>query len=240
MKTVLITGGNKGIGFETAKQLGELGYKVYIGCRTKSKGQEAVEKLENLGLKCINWIVLDVTNSQSIKQAKTQLASKIDSLDLLINNAGISGVQPQKFSTPNIETLRNLFDTNFFGTVEVAQQFLPLLEKAEQPIIINVSSEVGSLEIHSSSGKDPNLEIWSAYGASKTAVNAFTVMLANELEGSKFKIFSVTPGYTATDLNDHQGTKTVEEGATPIVIIATESSRFTSGKFYGEQGEVSW
>ena len=184
--------------------------------------------------------MLDVTNSQSIKQAKTQLASKIDSLDLLINNAGISGVQPQKFSTPNIETLRNLFDTNFFGTVEVAQQFLPLLEKAEQPIIINVSSEVGSLEIHSSSGKDPNLEIWSAYGASKTAVNAFTVMLANELEGSKFKIFSVTPGYTATDLNAHQGTKTVEEGATPIVIIATESSRFTSGKFYGEQGEVSW
>ncbi|MEH6656271.1 SDR family oxidoreductase [Leeuwenhoekiella marinoflava] len=240
MKTVLITGGNKGIGFETAKQLGNLGYEVYIGCRHKYKGQEAVENLKKLGLNSIDWIELDVADSKSIEQAKIQLASKIDSLDILINNAGISGTQPQKFCINNIETLRNIFNTNFFGTVEVTQQFFPLLEKAEQPIIINISSEVGSLEIHSSTGKDPNLEIWSAYGASKTAVNAFTVMLANELEDTPFKIFSVTPGYTSTDLNDHQGTKTVEEGASPIVEIATQSNNFTSGKFYGEQGEVTW
>ena len=102
MKTVLITGGNKGIGFETAKQLGKLGYEVYIGCRHKNKGQKAVENLKKLGLNSIDWIELDVTNSKSIEQAKIQLASKIDSLDLLINNAGISGDQPQKFCTDNI------------------------------------------------------------------------------------------------------------------------------------------
>ncbi|MBW2963030.1 SDR family oxidoreductase [Mesonia aestuariivivens] len=240
MKTVLITGGNKGIGFETAKQLGKLGYDVYIGCRNKKRGQEAVENLKKLKGSSVDWIQLDVADSTSIEQAKIELASKIGSLDILINNAGISGIQPQKFSHNNIKTLRNIFDTNFFGTVEVTQKFLPLLKKAEQPIIINISSEVASLEIHSSTGKDPNLEIWSAYGASKTAVNAFTVMLANELEDSPFQVFSVTPGYTSTDLNDHQGTKTVEEGAAPIVKIATESTSFTSGKFYGDQGEVSW
>ncbi|MDN3594334.1 SDR family NAD(P)-dependent oxidoreductase [Zunongwangia endophytica] len=240
MKTVLITGGNKGIGFETAKQLSKLGYKVYIGCRSENNALEALKSLKNQGLNSVDWIQLDVADSKSIEQGKIELASKIDSLDILINNAGISGIQPQKFCHNNIKTLRNIFDTNFFGTVEVTQEFFSLLKKAEQPIIINISSEVASLEIHSSTGKDPNLEIWSAYGASKTAVNAFTVMLANELEDSPFKVFSVTPGYTSTDLNDHQGTKTVEEGATPIVKIANKPTLFTSGKFYGDQGEVSW
>lgn len=240
MKTAFITGANKGIGFETAKQMAKLGYFVYLGSRNKNKGQEAVESLKASGNEQVDFIPLDVTDSKSIKQARTQLESKIDSLDILINNAGISGEQPQKFSTDNIKTLRKLFDTNFFGTVEVTQQFLPLLSKAKKPVIINVSSEVGSLDIHTTTGKDPNLEIWSAYGASKTAVNAFTVMLKNELEDTPFRVYSVTPGYTSTDLNNYQGTKTVEEGAKPIVQVATQSDSFTSGKFYGEQGEVTW
>lgn len=240
MKTVLITGANKGIGFETAKQLAELGYFVFIGSRDKQNGLEAVEKLNAQGLTNVDCVEIDIANLTSVKQARTELESKIDALDILINNAGISGQQPQTFSAGDMENLRTLFDTNFFGTVQTTQQFIPLLEKASHPVIVNVSSEVGSLTMHSSPGKSANWDLFSAYGASKTALNAFTVMLANELRNSPFRVNSVTPGYTATDLNQHKGSKTAEEGAKPIVRVATQSDEVTSGKFYKDNGEVAW
>ncbi|MDT0651713.1 SDR family NAD(P)-dependent oxidoreductase [Autumnicola edwardsiae] len=236
----MITGANKGIGLETAKQMAELGYYVYIGSRDKQKGMKAVELLKKTGSNNVECIEIDITVIESVKRARMELDSKLEALDILINNAGISGDQPQKFSTGNVEILRKIFNTNFFGPVQTTYEMLPLLEKSKNPVIINVSSEVGSLAIHASAGKDPNLEVWGAYGSSKTALNAFTVMLNNELEDTPFRINSVTPGYTATDLNDHQGTKTVEEGARPIVKVATESDGFTTGKFYGEQGNVPW
>jgi NAD(P)-dependent dehydrogenase (short-subunit alcohol dehydrogenase family) len=240
MRTVLITGANKGIGFETARQLAQLSYFVYLGCRQVANGVEAINKLKSMGIQNVEAIQIDISDKASVAQAKASLAAKIESLDVLINNAAITGGQPQNISTSDIEIYRKVFDTNYFGTIQTTQQFIPLLEKSALPIIINVASEVGSLTMHSSEGRNPNWDFYHAYGSSKTAVNSFTVMLANELRNTNFKINSITPGYTATDLNDHKGTKTIEEGAKPIVKLATMDSDGPTGKFFREEGEVPW
>jgi len=239
MKTVLITGANKGIGFETAKQLAQSGYYVYLGSRNKTKGTDAIKKLKDLGISNTEFVELDVTNSNSIQKAKQVLESKIESLDVLINNAGISAGQPQHMSSIKIENLRKVFDTNFFGVVETTQQFIPLLKKSNEPRVVNVSSGLGSLAIHSNT-QNPNFKIYEAYSCSKTALNAFTVMLANEFRDTSFKINSVTPGYTATDLNHHQGTQTPEQAAKVIVKYATLDNNGPTGKFLSEAGEVDW
>lgn len=240
MKTVLITGANKGIGFETARQMAGLGYFVYLGSRDKQKGLEAADKLKAAGFTSVDWIEIDVANIDSVRQARATLESTINALDILINNAGISGQQPQTFSAGDMTNLRNLFETNFFGTVQTTQEFMPLLRKAAHPVIINVSSEVGSLTLHSREDKSANWDLFSAYGSTKTALNAFTRMLANELKDTPFRVNSVTPGYTATDLNQHKGFKTVEEGARPIVRVAIQTDETVTGKFYNDGGEVPW
>ena len=240
MKRILITGANKGIGFETARQLAQLGYFVYLGSRDIQNGQQSERQLKEMGLSNVEAIGLDVTDIESIKKAKALLESKIDTLDILINNAAIPGEQPQNISTCDIANLRQVFETNYFGVVQTTQQFLPLLKKAEAPCIINVSSEVGSLGMHRTPGRNKNWDNFQAYGSSKTALNSFTVMLANELEGTSFRVNSVTPGYTATDLNNFQGVKTVEQGARAIVQLAIDPDRYPSGKFFKEDGEVAW
>jgi NAD(P)-dependent dehydrogenase (short-subunit alcohol dehydrogenase family) len=239
MKTVLITGANKGIGFETARQLAQLGYFVYLGSRDKIKGLDALEKLKALGTNNVDYVEIDVTDIDSIKKAKQELESKIDVLDVLINNAGISGGQPQNMSSLEIENLRKVFDTNFFGAVQTTQEFIPLLKKSGEPRIVNVSSGLGSLTVHSTT-QNLNFALYDAYSCSKTALNAFTVMLANEYSDTNFKINSVTPGYTATDLNQHKGTQTVEQGAKVIVKYATVDNSGPTGKFLKEDGEIDW
>ena len=239
MKTVLITGANKGIGFETARQLAQLGYFVYLGSRDKIKGLDALEKLKALGTNNVDYVEIDVTDIDSIKKAKQELESKIDVLDVLINNAGISGGQPQNMSSLEIENLRKVFDTNFFGAVQTTQEFIPLLKKSGEPRIVNVSSGLGSLTVHSTT-QNLNFALYDAYSCSKTALNAFTVMLANEYSDTNFKINSVTPGYTATDLNQHKGTQTAEQGAKIIVKYATVDNSGPTGKFLKEDGEIDW
>ena len=239
MKTVLITGANKGIGFETAKQLAQSGYFVYLGSRNKIKGLEALEKLKALGINNVDCIEIDVTNINSIKSARKELESKVKQLDVLINNAGIGGGQAQNLSTGEIENLRKVFETNFFGALQTTQQFIPLLKKSNEPRIVNVSSGLGSLTIHSST-QNPNYAIYDAYSCSKTALNAFTVLLAKEFKNTNFKINSVTPGYTATDLNHFQGTQTPEQAAKVIVKYATVDKDGPTGKFLKEDGEVDW
>ena len=239
MKTVLITGANKGIGFETAKQLAQSGYFVYLGSRNKIKGLEALEKLKALGINNVDCIEIDVTNIDSIKSASKELEGKVKQLDVLINNAGIGGGQAQNLSTGEIENLRKVFETNFFGAVQTTQQFIPLLKKSNEPRIVNVSSGLGSLTIHSST-QNPNYAIYDAYSCSKTALNAFTVLLAKEFRNTNFKINSVTPGYTATDLNHFQGTQTPEQAAKVIVKYATVDKDGPTGKFLKEDGEVDW
>jgi len=239
MKTVLITGANKGIGFETVRQLAQLGYFVYLGSRDKIKGLDALEKLKALGTNNVDYVEIDVTDIDSIKKAKQELESKIDVLDVLINNAGISGGQPQNMSSLEIENLRKVFDTNFFGAVQTAQEFIPLLKRSGEPRIVNVSSGLGSLTVHSTT-QNLNFALYDAYSCYKTALNAFTVMLANEYSDTNFKINSVTPGYTATDLNQHKGTQTVEQGAKVIVKYATVDNSGPTGKFLKEDGEIDW
>ncbi len=239
MKTVLITGANKGIGFETAKQLAQLGYFVYVGSRDKTKGLDAINRLQDLGFSNVELIEIDVTNIDSIKQARQELETKIEALDVLINNAGISGGMPQNISTIPIEKLRTVFETNFFGAVQTTQQFIDLLKKSNKPVIVNVSSGLGSLTLHNST-LNPNYKIYDAYSCSKTALNAFTVVLANEFRNTNFRINSVSPGYTATDLNQHKGTKTVEEGAKPIVKFASQTNDGITGKFFQEEEETPW
>ena len=238
MKTVLITGANKGIGFETAKQMAQLGYFVYLGSRDKAKGLDAINRLKELGISNVEFMEIDVTDILSIKQAKQELESKIEGLDVLINNAGIAGDMPQNISTSDMENLRKVFETNFFGAVQTAQQFIPLLQKSNEPVIVNVSSELGSLTIHNNR-QNPNYDIFDAYSCSKTALNAFTVMLANEFRNTNFKINSVTPGYTATDFNHYQGLQTVEQGANFIVKHVTLNVDGVTGRFFKEQ-EIPW
>jgi NAD(P)-dependent dehydrogenase (short-subunit alcohol dehydrogenase family) len=239
MRTVLITGANKGIGFETAKQLAQLGYYIYLGSRDKARGAEAVEKLHGSGVTNVAFIRIDVTDAGSLQKAREELGAKIEALDILINNAGIAGEQPQHIATTDIQVLRTAFETNFFGAVQTTQHFLPLLEKSDAPVIVNVSSELGSLARHSGAERNANWDHFDAYSCSKTALNAFTLALANQFRGTKFRINSVTPGYTATDLNQHRGPQTVEQGAGYIVKYAVIGPDGPTGKFL-KDGVVEW
>lgn len=239
-KTVLITGANKSIGFETARQLLALDYRVFIGSRDLGRGNEAVAKLKSEGFQDVELLQVEVTDTGSIAKAKANLESRIPALDVLINNAGIPGALPQNASEVTQENIRNVFDVNFFGAIQVAQAFIPLLKKSDAPRIVNVSSDLGSLDNHS----DPDWRHYevkpTAYCSSKTALNAFTVMLAYEFRDTNFKVNSANPGYTATDFNNHTGYKTVEEGAAVITKCATIGNDGPTGKFFSDYGETGW
>lgn len=255
MKSALITGANKGIGFETAKQLLQKGFYVYIGSRNLENGLQAVEKLKAQGLTNTEAIQLDVTLDNSVKNARAVIGKKTDSLDVLINNAGISGVKlnedgsfiPQTWSATaaTIDVFKEVYETNVYGAVRVTQAFLDLLKKSYQPRIVMVSSTVGSLTLQS----DPN---WSAYaygkfavyGSSKSALNMYTVHLAYELRDTAFKINMVDPGYTKTDFTGYNGGE-VEEAGKRITKYALIDKDGVTGKFFSEEtnpetGEIGW
>lgn len=140
-----------------------------------------------------------------------------------------------------MNSLREIFETNYFGVVQTTQQFLPLLRKSEAPSIVNVSSEVEPLTMQTAAGRRPDWDNYHAYGSSKTALNSFTIALAHTLSGTNVRVNSITPGYTATDLNGfHQAAKKVKQGAKVIVDLATQQLPGTSGKFFGEEGEMPW
>lgn len=239
MKTVLITGANQGIGFETAKQLAQADFYVYLGSRDKEKGLQAVKKLNDLGITGVETITIDVADIDSVRQARQVLETKVKSLDLLINNACIAGDEPH-IATCSVDNLRKIFDTNFFGTLQTTQQFLPLLKKSPKPSIINVSSEVGSLTLLADPQENSSRSDYHVYGSSKTAINVLTLMLASELREAGISVNSVTPGFTATELNHHKGSKTVAQGAGPIVKQAKEADRGVTGKFLKNGGEAPW
>jgi NAD(P)-dependent dehydrogenase (short-subunit alcohol dehydrogenase family) len=241
MKKALITGANKSIGFETARQLLKKGYFVYLGSRDLQKGEEAVAKLKREGFGNVRPIAIDVSDPASVTSAR----QRVDSLDVLINNAGISGGFPQTATATGRETIRQVFDTNFFGAIDVTQNFIDLLKRSEEPRIVNVTSGLASLTLHS----DPSSRFYNiksaAYGPSKTALNAYTVVLAYELKDTAFKVNAVDPGYTATDFNHHSGPGTIEDAAKIIVKYATVGADGPNGKFFsndvdGDSDECPW
>jgi NAD(P)-dependent dehydrogenase (short-subunit alcohol dehydrogenase family) len=230
MKTALITGANKSIGFETARQLLKKDYFVYLGSRDIAKGEQAVAQLRSEGLTQVEAIGIDVADIASIEKARQNI--KTAALDVLINNAGISGGFPQLPSQVSSDTIRKVFDTNFFGAIDVTRAFLDLLRKAPFPVIVNVTSGLGSLTLHS----DPSWMYYTikggAYGPSKTALNAYTVAMAYEFRDTAFRINAVDPGYTATDFNQHRGTGSVEKAAAFVVRYATLPPDGPTGKFF--------
>lgn len=240
MKTAFITGANKGIGFETAKQLLELGYKVFLGSRNLENGEKAIKQLQESGLSNVILTPIDVSDLESIKNARKIIEENCERLDLLINNAGIRGEIPQPASRLSIEVIRNVFETNFFGVINVTQTMIPLMNNSSNPIIINVTSDLASLTNHS----NPDWEYYrfksSAYSPSKTALNAYTVMLAHELKNENFIVNAVNPGHTATDFNQYKGEKTASEGAKVIVNYAINENAKLTGKYLGENGEIPW
>jgi NAD(P)-dependent dehydrogenase (short-subunit alcohol dehydrogenase family) len=234
MKTVLITGANKSIGFETARQLLQQGYYVYLGCRDRQKGLEAVRQLQSEGLKQVEPIEVDVDNIESIKTARTTLGQKIKSLDVLINNAGISGGSPQHGYDADINVFRQVFETNFFGVIAMTQAFIDLLKQSPEPRIVNVTSGLGSLTLQN----DPSWKHYSvkpaSYVASKAALNAYTIVMAYNLRNTRFKINVVDPGYTATDFNNHSGPGTVPDAAARVVKAATIGADGPTGQFFSD------
>ena len=239
MKTVLITGANKSIGFETARQLLQQGYYVYLGCRDIQKGEQAVSQLHSEGLNSVEAIAIDVDDIDSIKAARVVLGQKIQVLDVLINNAGISGGMPQSALGTDVSVFKQVFETNFFGVIAVTQAFIDLMRVSAAPRIVNVTSGLGSLTLHS----DPTWKYYafkaSAYVTSKAALNGYTITLAYELRDTAFKVNAVDPGYTATDFNGHSGPGSVEDAAGRVVKAAVLGDDGESGRFFSDDNDGS-
>lgn len=245
MKKVFITGANKSIGYETARQLLQKGYYVYLGTRNLENGQLAVQKLQAEGLSQVEAIQIDISNQESVDNAKNEIAGKTDVLDVLINNAGMSGGMPQKPTTADIDILQEVFNVNLYGAVRTTQAFMDLLRNSPQPRIVNVTSGMASMTMCS----DPDFEyrdyVGGIYGPSKAALNIYTIALALELRETPFKVNAVDPGFTATDFNNHRGTGSVEAAGTRIAKYAMLGDDGLTGKFISEEinpetGIVSW
>ena len=237
MKTVLITGANRSIGLETAKQLSKKGLFIYFGARDLEKGQAVVNDLKENGFQNIKAVQIDVTKADTIAEAKDIVEKEQGKLDILINNAGISKVFPESVLTTSIENIQEVFDTNYFGIIRVTQTFMELLKKSENPRISNITSGLGSLNLHS----DPNWKYYhvklASYVPSKALVNAYTILLAYELKDLPFKVNAIDPGYTATDFNHYSGPGTVESAAAFIVKHTLTDENAPTGKFFSNDIE---
>jgi NAD(P)-dependent dehydrogenase (short-subunit alcohol dehydrogenase family) len=238
----LITGANKGIGLEIARQLGkDHGMTVLVGARDQERGNAAAEKLKGLGIDA-RAIRLDVTDRASVEAVAQQIERDFGGrLDVLVNNAGIA-LDRNPPSQTDLEKFKTTHETNVFGPLLVTTTMLPLLKRSAAGRVVNMSSGLGSL----AQNNDPAWEFAQvklvAYNSSKAALNMQTVLFARELagEGSAIKVNSADPGYTATDLNHHQGHRTVEEGARAAVRLATLPPNGPTGGFFNEDGPVPW
>ena len=237
-QVALITGANKGIGLEIARQLGAQGMTVLLGARDPGRGQAAAAELTQQGMDA-HAVPLDVTNQESINAAAQHIEDEFGRLDVLVNNAGISLDGPGPASALDLETMRRTYDTNVFGAVAVTQAFLPLLRKSEAARIVNMSSTLGSLALNS----DPD---WAAagvkllaYNSSKAALNMVTVIFAAELKDTPIKVNAVCPGSVETDLNPY-GTRTVAQGAAVPVRLAMLPADGPTGGYFDENGVVPW
>ncbi len=240
-KTALITGANKGIGFETARQLGKQDITVLVGARDSKKGNRAAEELRNEGVDA-HALLIDVSDSASIKAAVDQVGRDFGRLDILINNAGVMlDDRKASVSQQKLEMWRRTFDTNVFGLIETTEAFLPLLRKSEAARIVNLSSILGSTEYHATPGSPiyGNKDT-PAYNVSKAAVNAFTVQLAHELQGTGIKVNAAHPGWVKTEMGGEEAPMDLEEGAKTSVILATLDGNGPNGAFVHLGQPLPW
>jgi NAD(P)-dependent dehydrogenase (short-subunit alcohol dehydrogenase family) len=227
MTTTLITGANKSLGYETARRLLAEGHDVWVAARDETRGRAAAEKLG------ARFVQLDVTDDASVAAA----VETVGALDVLVNNAGISGgMIPVSAVTPAV--LEEVLATNVVGILRVTQAFLPLLSKSDNPVIVNVSSGMGSFAITTDPERVESTFVNVTYSPSKAAVNMLTSQYSRALPG--MRVNAVDPGYTATDFNNHGGHKTVEQGAEAIVQMALLDTSGPTGTYVDDQGTVPW
>jgi NAD(P)-dependent dehydrogenase (short-subunit alcohol dehydrogenase family) len=231
MTTTLITGANKGLGHEATRRLVDAGHDVWIGARDAAAGQAAADALG------ARFVGLDVTDDASVQAAVDTVRAAGTGLDVLVNNAGIVGPRAAVRDT-TADHVAAVYATNVFGVVRVTQAFLPLLEESENPVIVNVASGLGSLAVNNDPDRVENTVVSLGYPTSKTAVVALTDMYARALP--KIKVNAVDPGYTATDLNGHNGHQTVTEGTHAIVALAQVGPDGPTQTFQDRDGIVPW
>jgi NAD(P)-dependent dehydrogenase (short-subunit alcohol dehydrogenase family) len=226
-----ITGANKGLGYETARRLTELGQRVIIGARDPERGQAAADRLG------VRFVQIDVADDASVKNAAADVEAHEGRVDTLINNAGISGNHGpvDELTGPDAE---HVFATNVTSVVRVTGAFIPLLRKSPAPAVINVSSGMGSQALTHDPQRVESTIAAPLYTASKAAVTMLTTQYAKALPGVRFN--AADPGYTATDLNGHSGPQTVSEGTDAIVALATEDPCAGTGRFVDRYGPVAW
>ena len=238
-RVALVTGANKGIGFEVARQLAREGFYVFVGARDEKAGRAAAEKLRAEGAKttkdpsddCAAFLKIDISKPESIKNAAEEFGKKNDRLDVLVNNAGIALDDDKEILTTTPETFEKTLRTNTLGALLVSQALVPFLERSDAPRIVNVSSGGGQL--------DGGADGWApAYCISKTALNGVTVQLASALP--KFAINSVCPGWVRTDMGGSGATRSVAEGASGIVWLACEAPQKETGKFWKDRKVIPW
>jgi NAD(P)-dependent dehydrogenase (short-subunit alcohol dehydrogenase family) len=228
-KTALVTGANKGIGFEVTRELARLGLRVFLGARNAEAGREAAAKLRSAG--DVVFLEIDISNEKSVRAAAAELGRESERLDVLVNNAGILLDDDKDALTITAEIFEETLRTNTLGPWLVARAFVPLLKKSTDPRIVNVSSGGGQLE----DGADG----WApAYCVSKTALNGVTVQLAAALP--KFAVNSVCPGWVRTDMGGENATRSVAEGAATIVWLATDAPHDLTGKFVKDRKVIPW
>ena len=230
-RIVLITGGNRGIGFETAEQLANRGFHVVVAARDELKGQKAAEKLTTAGGNG-TFLTLDVSSSESIRNAANEFREIADHLDVLINNAGIYPDKGANILTIERQQMIDTLETNTLGPLEVTQAFLPYLRKAVAPRVINISSGYGEL-----GGLSPNVP---SYCLSKLALNGVTIMLSQALRSEHIAVNSMCPGWVRTDMGGPNATRSIAEGADTAVWLADEAPHELTGKFFRDREEISW
>lgn len=234
-KTALVTGANKGIGFAIAQGLGERGFRVGVGSRDGARGMVAVERLRDAGVDAF-LVELDVTSDDSVRGAAERIASGAGRLDVLVNNAGIGGRADhgaQDPTTLDLDVLREVLDTNVFGAVRVTNALLPLLLDAPAPRIVNMSSDMGSLELQTG----PQL---AAYAPSKTMLNSMTAQYARRLAETRVIVNAACPGLVATDFTGYLGDRTPAEGAAVAIRLATLDDDGPRGGFFNQAGPLPW
>lgn len=238
-RIALITGANKGIGLEIARQLGRAGVFVLIGARDVARGKAAAEALSSEGLQA-SFVAIDLNDEQSIVAAAARIDADYGRLDILVNNAGITDPDDGIPSVATTTAMRRIMETNFFGTHAVAKAMLPLIRRSSAGRIVNLSSSLGSLTLNG----DPSSVYYSAqllgYNASKAALNMLTVQLSEELRDTPITVNSVSPGFVKTDLNGNTGWLSVEEGARLPTMIALQGEGAFSGRFLEADGETPW